>query len=446
MIRYTVFMAISLSLVVAITVWFSDRPGQVAIEWQGWLIQLSVAQFILGCLILFVTFFIFFRLIRLIVGVPTRLRSKRQNSRRERGYKALTRGMVAVAAGDPDEAGRQARRADVFLNEPPLTMLLSAQAAQLNGDEAAAEKYFTNMLNEPETAFLGIRGLMIQAQRKKDQPAVLKYLEQAYHLQPKTPWVLTNMFDLQVSERKWQEALATLELLLKYADLPTEDARERRTLILLGCSGEAADAGNELLAVSYAKRALSISPDFLPAAILSADLMLRTGKSSQAKRIVGKVWKISPHPDLANLYSRIDESNKPLEKVKRVGRLLELNPNNVESHLAFARAALDAELWGEARGHLETAIEINATVRVYRLLADLEERSGAGSDPASKWLLRAATAAPDQAWVCDACAAVWKSWLPVCNNCDGLGTIGWHTPGTVEDISIKPETAELGYQ
>jgi len=439
-------MVISLSLVVAITIWFSDRPGQVSIEWQGWLIQLSVAKFILGCLILFVTFFIFLRLIRLIVGVPTRLRSKRRNSRRERGYKALTRGMVAVAAGDPDEADRQARRADVFLNEPPLTMLLSAQAAQLNGDEEAAEKYFTTMLNEPETAFLGVRGLLIQAQRKKDQPTVLKYLEQAYHLQPKTPWVLTNMFDLQVSERKWQEALATLELLLKYADLPTEDARERRTLILLGCSGEAADAGNELLAVRYAKRALSISPDFLPAAILSADFMLRTGKSSQAKRIVDKVWKISPHPDLATLYSRIGDSDKPLEQVKRLGRLLELNPNNVESHLAFARAALDAELWGEARDHLETAIEINATVRVYRLLADLEERSGAGSDAASKWLLRAATAAPDPAWICSGCAAVGNSWLPTCNNCDGLGTIGWHTPGTVEDISIKPEIVELGHQ
>ena len=438
-------MVVSLSVVVAVSIWFSDRPGQVSIEWQGWLIQLSVAKFVLACLIAFVGFFIFFRLIRLIVGVPGRLRNRRQNSRRERGYRALTRGMVAVAAGDPDEAGRQARRADVFLNEPPLTMLLSAQAAQLNGDEAAAEKYFTNMLNQPETAFLGVRGLLIQAQRKKDQPGVIKYIEQAYHLQPKTPWVLTNMFDLQVSQRKWQEALATLELLIKHTDLPIEDARERRTLILLGCSGEAADANNDPLAVRYAKRALSISPDFLPAAIIAANLMLRTEKSGQAARVIAKVWKISPHPDLAKLYSRAADANKPLQKVKRLERLIELSPNNVESHLAFAEAALDAELWGEARAHLETAIEINATVRVYRLLADLEERSGAGSDAASKWLLRAGTAVPDQAWVCSGCAAVWNSWLPICNNCDELGKVGWHTPGIIADQSIKSDTVELGH-
>ena len=34
-------------------------------------------------------------------------------------------------------------------------MLLSAQAAQLRGDEGAAARYFNNMLDRPETAFLG---------------------------------------------------------------------------------------------------------------------------------------------------------------------------------------------------------------------------------------------------------------------------------------------------
>ena len=51
------------------------------------------------------------------------------DSKRRRGYKALSQGMVAVAAGDAGEAARLARRADGLLNDPPLTLLLSAQAA-----------------------------------------------------------------------------------------------------------------------------------------------------------------------------------------------------------------------------------------------------------------------------------------------------------------------------
>ena len=48
---------------------------------------------------------------------------------------------------------------------------LAAQAAQLNGDELAARKYFTAMLDRPETRFLGLRGLLTQALKTGDARA-----------------------------------------------------------------------------------------------------------------------------------------------------------------------------------------------------------------------------------------------------------------------------------
>ena len=80
-----------------------------------------------------------------------------------RGYKALTQGMVAVAAGDAQEARRQARKAENFLADPPLTMLLSAQAAQLSGDDKAAGKFFKKMSERKDTKYLGIHGMLNQA-------------------------------------------------------------------------------------------------------------------------------------------------------------------------------------------------------------------------------------------------------------------------------------------
>ena len=90
-------------------------------------------------------------------------------------------------------------------------MLLSAQAAQLNGDEEAAARYFEEMLGRPETAFLGVRGLLIKAQKENNRQAALLYAERAYELQPKTAWVLNTMFDLQIAEGRWRAALATLD-------------------------------------------------------------------------------------------------------------------------------------------------------------------------------------------------------------------------------------------
>ena len=56
----------------------------------------------------------------------------------------------------------------LMLDEPPLTLLLSAQAAQLEGDDQAARGYFEAMLDQPATAFLGLRGLLVQAERTGD--------------------------------------------------------------------------------------------------------------------------------------------------------------------------------------------------------------------------------------------------------------------------------------
>jgi HemY protein len=137
------------------------------------------------------------------------VRARRARTR-EKGYRALTQGLVAVAAGDPASAKRFAKKADVLLNEPPLTLLLSAQAAQLGGDEGAAERYFRTMLANPQTAFLGVRGLLMQAVRRGDHGEALLLSRRAQEIQPRTPWVLATRFDLEARAGNWSTAEAVL--------------------------------------------------------------------------------------------------------------------------------------------------------------------------------------------------------------------------------------------
>src|SRR5262249_1991532 len=78
-------------------------------------------------------------------------------------------GHAGGGGGGCGEAKRQAKIANNLLNDPPLTLLLAAQTAQLGGDEDAARRYFTAMLEKPETAFLGLRGLLMQAMKAGDR-------------------------------------------------------------------------------------------------------------------------------------------------------------------------------------------------------------------------------------------------------------------------------------
>jgi len=167
MIRALRFLFI-VTLGVFALVWLLDRPGSVVLDWQGYRAETSIA--VLFGLVIGIAFATAqgYRIWLFLCRVPSQMTEAWRQRRKQQGYQALTKGMVAVSAGDAEEAIRSVKRAEVLLNEPPLTMLLSAQAAQLNGDEKAAEIFFKAMAENSETEFLGIRGLLGQAVKRDD--------------------------------------------------------------------------------------------------------------------------------------------------------------------------------------------------------------------------------------------------------------------------------------
>ena len=191
-----------IALAVAAAIWLANHPGTVTMEWFGWRIERApVGILILAVLVLVVIAALVYRFWRFLYRSPRAISHHFAENKRHRGYRALSQGMVAVAAGDAVEAARLARRADGLLRDPPLTLLLSAQAAQLNGDERAARRYFETMLESPDTKFLGLRGLVMQAIKEGDETQALAYLRQARALKPKSSWVHTTLFDLAERSR-----------------------------------------------------------------------------------------------------------------------------------------------------------------------------------------------------------------------------------------------------
>jgi HemY protein len=190
------WLFVQIAVVVGLAVALALYPGRIAIDWQGWRIDTSIGVLALIIAVLIVLVVVTARFWGTIRRAPGRFLESRRISRKQRGYKALTQGMVAVAAGDVQEARRAARKADALLDEPPLTMLLSAQAAQLGGEETAARRYFEAMLDHPDTAFLGVRGLLMQAIKAGDKAEALRLAERAYRLRPETEWVVDQLFEL----------------------------------------------------------------------------------------------------------------------------------------------------------------------------------------------------------------------------------------------------------
>jgi HemY protein len=123
---------VKLAILIGIAIWLVERPGTVTVDWQGYIVQVPFGFAVLGLAVAIALAALIYRFWRGVRRAPGSFGRWRGASRRDRGYRALTKGMVAVAAGDAAAARRFAREADNFLHDRPLTMLLSAQAAQLS--------------------------------------------------------------------------------------------------------------------------------------------------------------------------------------------------------------------------------------------------------------------------------------------------------------------------
>ncbi len=417
-----------IAVVVIVAVVLAQHPGEVAIQLEGWRVDTSLGVVVLAIVVIVVAAVVVARFWGAIRRAPGRFLESRRASRRQRGYKALTQGMVAVAAGDVAEAQRWARKADALLDEPPLTMLLSAQAAQLGGEEAAARRYFESMLDHPDTAFLGVRGLLMQAIKTDDKGEALRLAERAYALRADTGWVVDQLFQLQVEAGLWGEANQTMIEAIRRRTIPAAQARRRRAAVLVEYSRVADAEGDPELALSRAREAHDLDPTLVPATVMLAGLFRARERAGKAARMIEEAWARAPHPELAQAYGSLVEDKDALARVKRFQRLFSFRPDHPESHIALAEASLAARLWGEARKHLETAAGKTPTARVCRLMAELEESENGNMAAARQWLARATTTAPDEAWVCNECGAVAGAWNALCGNCGAFGSLAWQTP------------------
>ena len=433
MFRAIVFLVVVIVIAAAVG-WVGVRPGEVSIVWLGHHIDAPIRIALLAAFLLVALAIVLWSLWRLLTRSPRQIALARADSRRRKAYRALTQGMVAVAAGDAGEARRQAKLAGTLLNDPPLTLLLAAQAAQLEGDERAAEKYFRAMLDRPETAFLGLRGLLMQSLKAGNNGESLKLARQAATERPNTAWAVSTLLDLELRSGEWAHALLTLKRAERLKTIDAAAARRTRAVILTEQARGSADPDG---AIGLLREAVKLAPDLLPARTLLSLSMARAGRGREATRVVEQGWAAAPHGELAAAYAQIEPGEEPLARVRRFERLSGLNPTHLESRLALASADLAAGLWGKARTELEQALALVGShddgsgkavpQRLARLMARLEEGEGGDAATVRRWLIAAAEAPADPAWTCDKCGTVAAGWSALCAHCGSFDTLVWRT-------------------
>ena len=430
----SVFLILTVCIILG-EVWLADNPGEVTVYWRGYRIDTSVAIILHVVAFLIAVVALAYRFWSALRRAPQQIRLRRQLRRERRGYDALSQGLIAAAAGDSTGALRQAKKAGVLLSSPPIAKLLTAQAAELTGDKNVAREHYQALADDPQTALLGIRGLLEQARNAGNSEEALRLADEAYRLRPDAEGLLEQRLELQIEGNYWEDAEATVQEAVNRKEMDAEDGAKRRAVMMFEQARLAMLSQENERALSLLQTATKLHPQFIAGQMKLAEQLGAKNKARRASRIIEKCWATTPHPNLAAVYRALEPELDALAQVKRFESLFECNPGHVESHLALAEAALAAELWGQARTHLVKVSESRITPRLCRLMATLEEAQCQDRDKAQHWLAQTAMAEPDMAWLCRSCGAESETWQVRCSNCGFFNGIFWGKPPKVARLS-----------
>lgn len=408
----TLFLLIGLAAGAAS--WLMAQPGSLAMEWLGWQIEMrsSLAVTLVAAFALAVVFFD--RLQRAFRAMPGWLGGRWRQRRDDAGHRALTLGLMAVSAGEPTEARKQAARAHRLLDAPQLTGLLAAQAAHLAGDHAAARRYFTALADDRDTAFLGQIGLMRLALDAKDSPAALDAANKALGVKPQSAVAAAQLWQLHAGQQQWAAALEAIAIVIKdrkkqSGNVPELLLRQRTALFYLdGMSmlqpgtDSATDSGTDsAAAIRRFESALRDDPAFLPAVFALADSYLALANRRKAIKLLEKSFTRVPHAEIADRLQKLWDDNDG----NSLARLIRLIP---QKPLALQHAA------NHIVGDIAASTGLDGEAKRFR---DLYDASIAAFG-----------------WQCSGCKSRHDSWHSHCPSCGHFAGLKWQQPEKVTPL------------
>ena len=384
-------------LTAALGAFLALNPGHASFEFLGTNMEMPFVV-AAGAIILFS--FIMLVLwwgIYMLWTSPDKVKSFLSRRRREQGYDALERALIASAAGDGEAAVRQAARADALLDRPALSRLLAARAAEAAGNPERAETQYEALLEDPRTRVVARRGLTQLAHDRGDLEATAEHAADAFAQAKGARWAFDALFEAQVAQGRWDAAVETLNEGDRRKHIAPDPSRRRRS-VLLTASALAVEDGNSAKALDLAEAANRAAPGFAPAAALASRLLAGARKHKKASDVLEACWAKAPHPAIARAYRDLRKSDTKAKRLERLKGLAALQPEHRESKLVLIDVALEDGDATTARSLITPLIaDAVPTSRLCALAARLARLEGE-DEQARRWMARAAHASTEADW------------------------------------------------
>lgn len=364
--------------ILLLSVWLGahleDDPGYVMITMSDWTVETTLWVAVIGLMIAFVVIHVLLSILAWMGSRPSSFAHWRAKRRALASQKKTRQGLIEFSEGHWSRAKNYLIKALPDADTPLLNYLTAARAAQEMGDNQLRDTFLRDAQQCMPEAKIAVELTQAQLQLANRQwEQALATLRHLQDIAPNHPYVLKLLVDLYQEVKDWSLLIALLPDVKRNKVVTGETYVALQHHAYLQALMDLVKQDQPGVIESFFSRLpKQLAQDPIVVVIYSRYL-LEHQQEVEAESRLRQCLRHEVSDPLLDVYGQLPADTARLDFIES---LLKKNLHSAALHLCLGRLCQNNQLWGKAKTYFEASLQLSATPVVYAALGDLLEQLG----------------------------------------------------------------------
>ena len=398
-------------------VWVSNRPGNVKIVWQEYLIETNVIGLLAVFFLILLCIILFFILVSKIKNIPGRVSFSQKEKYLALGNESLDDLAINLFLGDKEALEKNSRKIKKYFKNEMFSTVMLFNTALSNNNLDDAQKYLKILKSIPKANYISFRADVMIALKEKNIDKALSLLLEYRKEYDNDPWISEKLAILYSQKKEWE---------LGWESIKRIKAPNNPLLSSLQANLHALSGKNIF-------ESIKISENSFHVLIEAIKQFIKNSEISKAAKLIERNWFNFNCSEIIETFIEYNLKNNSdsLKRHKLIVKVMKKHlTSSDEVKLSLAMSAYKAKIWGESQKYLDDIPKENWDERIKNLYEEICKKSEKLSMPKD---LNEVNPSPE--WYCISCKTRYKQWQFLCDECNAVNSLQW--PKTNKIIKKK---------
>jgi len=378
MIRFF-FIFILLLASVGLGVLLKQDPGYLLIAIHHWTIETTLWIALTGLVLTFCTLHLLLLFLHKIVSLPKTWSDWRLEHRRQSAQAKTRQGLIEFSEGHWLQAKNHLIKALPDTDTPLLNYLTAARAAQEIGDNKLRDDYLREAQQSMPEAKIAVELTQAQLQLANRQwEQALATLRHLQDLAPHHPYVLKLLMHLYEEVKDWPQLIALLSDLKRNDVVSGEAYQELQQHAYLQALNDLIRQDQCQILESFIEKLPKNLVNDVGLVSAYSQYLLNKHNAPKAEALLRRCLRKNFSTRLITLYGLTNGHDDQLNFAES---LLQQHPHSAALFLCLGRLSTTKQLWGKAKTYFEQSLDAHVSPEAYMalgtLLLELNDAAGA---------------------------------------------------------------------